>query len=335
MNEKNEGALIFFNVETPLHAGTGAGLGAVDLPLQRERMSGLPTVQGSGIKGAWREEFTLRRDNAEGQSKEKLQELIDILFGPEPPSRSDDESDKVTKEAPTWAGAMTLVDARMLLFPVRTVKGGWAWCTSPMLIQRLARDTELLGQKAPPDPGSPGPGEVLVAQTGCQVMLDASASETHVLLEDLQYAARNRKEVDDLAKWLQDRVFPETSSYKPFRERLPGQLVVLADEELRHFAQHGTEVTTRIRMNRDTGTVADGGLWTEESLPAETLLWSMAFFAGDRRPKKDSGDKRLKAPKLKDRFIEAAESCTRIRLGGDRTIGRGIVAVQVSEGGDK
>mgnify|MGYP000669322062 CR=1 FL=1 len=31
--------LLFIYVETPLHAGSGRGLGSVDLPIQRERIT--------------------------------------------------------------------------------------------------------------------------------------------------------------------------------------------------------------------------------------------------------------------------------------------------------
>ena len=48
--------MLFIYVETPLHAGTGRGLGAVDQPIQRERTTGYPIVQASSIKGRLRAE---------------------------------------------------------------------------------------------------------------------------------------------------------------------------------------------------------------------------------------------------------------------------------------
>ncbi len=47
-------SMLFIYVETPLHAGTGRGLGAVDLPIQRERTTGYPIVQASSVKGRLR-----------------------------------------------------------------------------------------------------------------------------------------------------------------------------------------------------------------------------------------------------------------------------------------
>lgn len=46
---------LFLICETPLHAGSGSDLGIVDLPIQRERHTGFPEIEGSSLKGALRE----------------------------------------------------------------------------------------------------------------------------------------------------------------------------------------------------------------------------------------------------------------------------------------
>ena len=46
---------LFFVCETPLHAGSGSDLGIVDLPIQRERHTSFPKIEGSSFKGAVRE----------------------------------------------------------------------------------------------------------------------------------------------------------------------------------------------------------------------------------------------------------------------------------------
>src|SRR5581483_2232234 len=56
--------MLFIYVETPLHAGSGRGLGAVDLPIQRERTTNYPIVQASSLKGRMRGEArTKTKDN--------------------------------------------------------------------------------------------------------------------------------------------------------------------------------------------------------------------------------------------------------------------------------
>src|SRR5262249_8552836 len=106
---------------TALHPGSGTALGVVDLPIQRERHTLWPTIPGSSLKGILRD--TCRRnDNG-----------IDLFtaFGPE------------TAEADKYAGALSLTDARILAFPVRSLRGVFAWVTCKVVLDRLNRDLKL------------------------------------------------------------------------------------------------------------------------------------------------------------------------------------------------
>lgn len=321
---KNTGVILFLYAESPLHAGSGSGLGAVDLPIQRERMSNLPIIQGSGVKGALRQ--LVERDESSDESL--------ALFGPRPPRAGEGSAPN------EHAGALSLVDARLLLFPVRTVWGGWAWITSPMVLQRLARDLEILGHPCPEitsaagalaaedDDGDPDERGLVSTQS-------AVARDGHVLIEDLDYRATEHEAVDDLAKWLSTHALPETDAYAPFAARMSGQLVVVSDAELRFLAEYATEVVARTRIAQDTGTVAPGALWTEECLPAETLLWSTALIGNSRRAKKgeerEGRERPSTAADLKRYLIGQTRDLDRHRicLGGDRTVGRGLVGLRV------
>src|SRR5712692_10488110 len=97
--------MLYLYVETPLHAGAGSGLSSIDLPIQRERTTQYPMIQGSGIKGKLRAALEGNRDDLT-QAK---REMVDVVFGP--PSTSGGGSDH--------AGALIAGDARILLFPVR------------------------------------------------------------------------------------------------------------------------------------------------------------------------------------------------------------------------
>jgi CRISPR-associated protein Cmr4 len=326
------GTLLFLYTETPLHAGSGTSLGAVDLPLQRERMSNLPLVQSSGVKGSLREIFRNRRN-------ENSQTLTVALFGPEPPSgaaMSGEEAD----EAITHAGALSIGDARLLLLPARTVFGGWAWTTCPLILSRIVRDWECVGKKAP---SWYGKAEASLLDDPKVLGLVSKSSRispnNRLLIEDTEYPVLPNDVVGELATWLAENALPQTPSYEPFRKRLAEQLVILNDEEFAFLCQHGTEVVTRIRIDPQTGTVAKGALWTEENLPAESLLWSLGLLSKDRRPepkKKDGSQSPAVKPfELADmfgKFTEVMKQGGRIRLGGDRTIGRGMLSVRLSEG---
>ena len=46
--------LLFLQAISPLHAGTGQGVGAIDLPIAREKATDIPMVPGSTLKGVLR-----------------------------------------------------------------------------------------------------------------------------------------------------------------------------------------------------------------------------------------------------------------------------------------
>lgn len=114
---------------TPLHVGSGQGVGFIDLPVMREKVTDWPVVPGSAVKGVC-------RDQAETNQAETRQ-LIKAAFGPRPEEqgeRSDDNS-----------GSLVFTDARLVCLPVRSLLGTFAWVTSPLALQRLLRDLEAAG----------------------------------------------------------------------------------------------------------------------------------------------------------------------------------------------
>jgi CRISPR-associated protein Cmr4 len=331
------GSLLFLYTETPLHAGSGVALGAVDLPIQRERMSGLPLVQGSGIKGALRQVFRERVKSIKDEmERSEAHDLYLTLFGREPPEQGGKEKDSDED----FASALSVQDARLLLLPVRTVWGGWAWVTSPMILQRLARDLEVaFGKTAAWSAALSEDARNLDENKAFIAPGSKVTNGGRLIIEDLDYAAEARPWLGELAGWLADNAFPTSETYKAFRERLAGQLALVSDAEMRFLSEHATEVVARIRIDPETGTVKQGALWSEESLPAETVLFSLAFFTQGRRPKskgeKAPGFKEYKAPDLLRRFGEEMAKSWRIRLGGDRTVGRGIVGVRMTDAPSK
>lgn len=114
---------------TALHVGIGQGSGVIDLPIAREKSTGLPVVPGSAVKGVLREE--LRPDAL------PLETWL-ALFGPETTAGQD-----------LHAGALAVGDARLLCLPVRSLRGTFAYATCPLVLRRYARD---LGTDHPPIP---------------------------------------------------------------------------------------------------------------------------------------------------------------------------------------
>src|SRR5690606_7787373 len=105
---------------SPLHAGTGQGMGLIDLPIARERATEHPIVPGSSIKG-------VLRDAARAQTTQTND--VDVIFGSSEGS----------------ASMVRVSDARTLAFPVKSDRGTFAWVTSPYALLRYARDGGEVG----------------------------------------------------------------------------------------------------------------------------------------------------------------------------------------------
>ncbi len=286
---------LFLYTETSLHAGTGSTVSAVDLPIQRERTTRHPLVQGSGIKGALRSQF-LKTDYEKA------------LFGP-----STDDMDNLRqsrRENDSYAGALSVGDARIVLFPVRSLTGVFAYVTCPMVLARARRNIAQL-----PD----FPQEV---KSGQAVVTARSLVTTsrQVVLEEFSFSVMESAEVDGLAQWFANHALPEGGEYDYWRQKLPNSLVILSDDDFTEFTVNSTEIVTRVRIDSAKKTVERGALWTQEALPSDTLLMSMVNVSASR-----DGNK-LEASDLAIGLKQSVPA--RIQVGGDETTGQGFVALR-------
>jgi len=304
-----EAAMVFFYCETPLHAGSGTNISHVDLPLQRERHTNYPIIQASGVKGAC-------RDWAEGLYKAnpaKRQEIIQV-FGPS------------TEQSSDHSGSLAFTDAQVLLFPVRSFVGGFAWITCPLVLERFQRRLDMLEKT----------NEVMKAiqnlqpledcaltAANCQVaMKEDDKANGKVILEDmaLQQDVSQVQALGKLTTWLKDNALPCEPVFSYIKDRLEQSLVVVPDDYFQDFVNLSTEVVTRIRIG-ETGTVETGALWSQELLLADTVLYSLAL-AKDL-PLKSNGRQTAQASM---QFLQGIINKGKIlQVGGDETVGRGLV----------
>ncbi len=295
--------LLFFYVETPLHVGAGRASANVDLPIQRERVTQYPMVQASSLKGALRAEYRQFYGLEDDSSQ------VEAVFG------------KASGTEDTWAGAISAGDARILLFPVRSLAGVFAWVTSLHALESFRRAADLVGRSIPwalPQ-GEPASDAAWV-RTNSLV-----AAQGKVVLEEFSFNAQPKAEVNDIAQWLAVNALPQDEAFAYWRKTLPARLCILHDDAFRDFCLYGTEIQTHIRIDPGKKTVAERALWTAESLPVDSLLYA-PLMATDVRNGKDSksADEVLK----EFDFLQGRH----IQLGGDETTGQGWVAVKVYGG---
>jgi len=299
------GNLLFLYAETPFHPGASGSLGYVDLPVQRETHTGFPIYQASGLKGVMRE----RAEKSDNHSVE-----VKWVFGPEG-SGSD------------HAGCISVGDARLLLFPVRSLKGVFAWVTCPLVLQRFARDYKSCFKKEPDlKIPSAAEGQALIDNT-CTVKID-----NQVVLEEYEFTAIQDAEVGRLADWLAKNALPQAQAkvFAAWRERLKGQLVIVSDDSFSAFVNFNTMVVNRTKLDNDRKVVATGALWTEEHLPPDTLMYAPVFASA---PRKDKTDKKDDVPQTVSSATAVlkwlGERCGGYLVaGGDETAGRGILHAQ-------
>ncbi len=245
----NQTALLFLHALSPLHAGTGQGIGAIDLPIAREKATGIPYLPGSSLKG-------VLRDRAASWDRDTLF----AVFGPD------------TEAASEHAGAVQVGDAKLLLLPVRSLYGLFALVTSPYLLERFRREAHRVGVDTPGGLEVPSPEQVLLAP-GSRVL----GAEQKVYLEDLDLKAQEEAGAKAWEDWMAERLSVPVK----------GRLAVVHDDLMGYLLETATEVVARIRLDDETKTVARGALWYEENLPAESVLYSLIRAEASRRKGKD------------------------------------------------
>ncbi len=270
-----------------LHVGTGQGVGVVDLPIARAKATNLPIVAGSALKG-------VLRDEAKSQIGLSDQD-IQTLFGP------------VNTEA-THAGAIAFGDAQLLLLPVRSFAGTIAYATCPYILRQYQRDVggnlEIPSLEA---------NKARVAEDSVLFV-----SNEKMALEDLDIEAYETGLVTQWAEKITEQLYPESvAQFEQWRTAVKARFVILPDDIFSFLADTATEIRTRIRIDRDTRVVMNGALWTEENLPAETVLWGVLGVSASR--KKD--EKRLAEELVALLPVDQELS---LQIGGKHTVGRGL-----------
>jgi CRISPR-associated protein Cmr4 len=285
-----------FYAISPIHAGSGSSLAAVDLPIQRERHTNWPHIQASAIKGAMRAHY---RDFAEKKS------LINFLFGFDKDDKpfheeyyeDDKEKQKVDENFP---GAISFSDAKLLAFPIRSNIAPFVWVTCPAVLKRLSTDLSYVKLKTIVNiPDIRGENAICLA----------GGIPGNVILEDMVVNC-----VDTPMPGLLPEGFPPME-----------KLVLISDDVFKYAVETCTEIQTQIKIDSKTGTATIGALRYQELLPADSVLYSVVYFS------RAVFDNALQADAIRSHLEEVVKDF--IQIGGDETLGRGICKIKWISGG--
>lgn len=291
-------SFIFISLIDPLHNGSGQGLGLIDRPIIRERTTNFPIIQPSSIKGVLRDAYGEKwKDDAD---KPK----VNALFGPEP-GNGDEHS-----------GAISFGEGQLLAFPVRSLKGGFVWATSPLLLHRFKEKANIAGVSSNLDP-------LLEKAMKADKPMICEGSENDLLiqsrlmLEEYSYDVEPSSELMSFANDIAGKIFTDTYLIEQFKKKL----VVLPEDSFSYFVKNATEVMPNIRIEKE-GVTAKGSLRYTEYLPRESVLYSLIIH------EKARGGMVISDEEVKKAFDD--NKPVRIQIGGDETTGKGLVALNLA-----
>ena len=292
--------LFFIKAITPLHVGSGSDLGVVDLPIQREAHTGFPKIEASSLKGAIRNAF--ENEDRDDEFKKKIQ----IAFGCD--GCDNEFKDIFDNKNKDFAGALGFCDARILFFPVKSVKGIYAYITCPMVLERFNQDIENLetnNLEKIEIPSNIDDDKCIVFDDNVNTI--KIENNEYVVLEEYSFKIE-KKNSEKFIK------IPNLNIDK--------RIVIVSDDNFAHFVKNSTEVITRIKIDNTTGVVQKGGLFTEEYLPAESILYSLAIA---NKPFKLNNIELFKSENDVLNFFSEIPNV--IQIGGNSTLGKGIVEI--------
>ena len=304
----------FIIVKTPLHAGSETELGIVDMPIQRERHTSFPKIEASGVKGCLRDIFENKMKNGEIANSSNKDNTISLSFGSE--------------QGDGHAGALGFTDARILLFHIKSMKGVFAWITCPMVLERFKADLELCKNT-----NGISKDSLFFDEIPLDDLLNSKDNKNKCIIANKEYLEINENIIlEEYAFEIHEKNIKKIAEFISNVidiSEINNKLVILSNNDFRDFVNHSTEVITRIKIKPETGTVEPGALFTEEYLPAETVMYSLVLTTPIFNKEKGRFAKTNSQSEeeiLMDFFEKNVPDV--IQIGGNATIGKGIAKVE-------
>ncbi len=233
--------IMYIFTQTPLHIGSGSEIGIIDSPVQRERHTGFPINAGSSNKGVVRAYYN-------------TPESGDDIFG-----------------KGNSAGSLSFSEAKLLLFPLRSVKGCYALATCPLALKRYAQ-------------ASGASFEIPELKEGECYSASNLKIKNKVVLEE--YAFTSNGEVSgDIVKALSNAF-----SKNPILKDLAKNIVLLSDEDFSYFAKNACQIQQHIKIKPENGVVDGTALFNIEVVPSESLFFSQITEVKDLKDNKVYSD---------------------------------------------
>lgn len=287
--------LVFIRTLTPLHVGVGRAGGIVDLPVQRD-LYGYPIIYSSSIKGALR---TTCLKTKIGKCEE--------MFGTEP---------EITPSKP---GKVMLLDAQLLLVPVRLLKGIYGYITSPYMLKKFndyiqiknEEQAKILSQLITKLESLLKVGNEVIVSSSEGISISTEGKKYVVINEEFWLEPKeNRELIKNVIDYLPEEL-------KEKLELSKNKLMVVSDinDMSIQIVEKSLIRLQRIRLKREEKIVETGALWSEEYVPQNTIFYTLALYATNE---------------VRNSFREMLRKTRNyLILGGSETIGKGLTKLYI------
>ncbi len=243
MNDELETKKVYARALDPIHIGAGGyRLGRVDNTIVRDPATDVPKIPGTSIAGVFRAFAEMAKD------QKHIDMDIENVFGSKPGERE------------TKKGILRFYDGQIIFFPVSSIQGT-VWITTKELLEYWfgeIKDKSREKIKIPDEIGN-----------------DAYAIKGIDTDRNLNPREKNTDEYLNLG-WLLLRVKkPEDGKEIVLPQEIDNwvkRIVVVSDKLFSHIVNDNLEVRTSVRIDPDTGTAAEGALFTYEAIPRGTVI---------------------------------------------------------------
>jgi CRISPR-associated protein Cmr4 len=202
------------------------------------------------------------------------------------------------------AAGVSVADARLLLLPIRSLSGPFRWVTCPYILERLSRDLQLVGSPIILP-------EIKVSEEQAWI----TTSEEEVYLEEYAFVAVQAS--DKLEPWIE--LISQFIAHESVKSRLSQYVTIVSDKDFATLTETGLYFYARNSL--DTETKKSKGLWYEEALPPDCLLYTLLLA---RNPQQEGHIGHL---------ISNLEEYPYLQVGGNETIGQGWTILSIYQGG--
>ena len=266
----------------------------MDLPVQRDIFD-YPCIYSSSLKGATRSYFSLKAKEIKCQQQRiDIEKYINSVFG-----------------SPNGSGGYSFLDGYLLVIPARKKRGIVIGVTSPFLIERFYKYYNIFRDRPINEI------EDIAINDGEYILLIGKEDlNEEVVVNEIKFKKSNTELPEYYKKTFIELFKEKLGVILPYKH-----VIIINDDIFKDLIlPRSMMIVTRVQLNPDTKKVSSGP-WTEEYVPQGTIFYSFIY-----KNLWNIGDQDFKS--LVSKF---GYSCNvlLLNLGGNETIGRGMVFMEV------